>query len=100
MGPKAFILLNQNYLAPFRDDADFPVLMRVFLFILYKTRYADGIAYTTSGDIMKALGAHRSQVDQSITFLTRKGLISKVNGKGRAKHFRVLCWVAPKRKGG
>lgn len=98
MGRRAYCLVDQDYLAPYRNDDDFPVMMRVFLLILSKTNYANGVAYITASDIIEGLGAHRSQVDLAISFLTRKGLISKVNGKGRSKHFRLACWRMPNSK--
>lgn len=93
-----FLMLSQHYLAAFQNDAEFETTLGILLLILYKANYRDGIAYITANDIVDTLGAHRSHVDRRIAFLIRKGLISKVNGKGRSKHFRLSFWSAPKRK--
>lgn len=98
-GNPSFIMLNRQLLDGYRNDPQLPVVLRVFLYLLSKADIANGIAYQTASDIVKALGASRSNVDNALNLLTRKGLISKVKGKGRSKHFRICAHRAGQVKG-
>lgn len=95
----AFIQIMLPYLAPYRNDEELPVIMRVLLFILWKTNYKTKLAYVTAGDIVKALGAARSNVDAALSTLTRKGLISKTDGKGRLKHYSLAGGLVRNKNG-
>jgi Fic family protein len=83
----AFLQIRQDYLAPYRNDGDLPVSLRVVLYLMNVANFETGIAHVNEADIVKALGAARSTVSEAILLLVRKDLISKVNGKGRSKHF-------------